>query len=367
MNPDRRRCLAGLGVLMLPTGAPTPAKATPRFVHFRTGDRNVKDLMIDGDILWVATSGGLIRYDTTNESYTLIDNRSGLLSNGIFHVGRVQDRVTVGTYGGGMAMLDPAGDKWRNYNVPEGLGDAFVYDVLQAGNGDLWIATWSGANQVVGGALDDPSRWRLHTVYNTDNGLPNDWVYGLAEGADGTIWLATEGGLARFAGGQWQHWNHSHGLGAPYELVRDSIAFKSDPAKVSRHHGLQKAEMGLDDVDVAFNPNYIVALVVDQAQTVWAGTWGGGLARFDGTQWRNFTTRDGLPGNHVFMLHVDGRGELWIGTNKGLARRTGDGFEVLGVADGLFGDVVFSMASDGGDSLWVGSYGGVARLQRRPA
>jgi ligand-binding sensor domain-containing protein len=335
-----------------------------KFVHYRVGNKNVKRIHVDGNTLWVGTSGGLIRYNTATDEFKLFDVKSGLLSNGVFHVGRLGDRIVLGTYGGGMALMDPATEKWDTYNIPEGLGDAFVYDVLRAANGDLWIATWSGANRVRGGALKDRSRWDLYTVENTQGGLPNDWVYGLAEGKDGVIWLATEGGLARFAGGRWTRWNHADGLGAPYETVKADIQYKSDPSKVSQHHAKQKEEMGLQNVDVAYNPNYIVSLVVDRDGVVWAGTWGGGLARFDGTKFTNFTVADGLPGNHVFMLHLDRKRQLWVGTNNGLARRLPDGkFAVMNTHDGLFSNAVFSMDTAPDGTLWVGGYGGVARIR----
>lgn len=337
-----------------------------KFVHYRVGNKNVKRIHVDGNVLWVGTSGGLIRYNTASDEFKLFDVKSGLLSNGVFHVGRLGDRIVLGTYGGGMALLDPRTEQWDTYNIPEGLGDAFVYDVLRASNGDVWIATWSGANRVRGGALKDRARWDLFTVDNTKGGLPNDWVYGLAEGKDGVIWLATEGGLARFAKGSWTRWNHAQGLGAPYEAVKDDIQYKSDPSKVSQHHARQKEEMGLQNVDVAYNPNYIVSLAVDREGIVWAGTWGGGLARFDGTKFTNFTVADGLPGNHVFMLHLDRSGQLWVGTNNGLARRKpGGGFMVMNTHDGLFSNAVFSMDTAPDGTLWVGGYGGVARI--RPA
>jgi streptogramin lyase len=336
-----------------------------KFTHFRVGNKNVKRIYADGDVIWVGTSGGVVRYDTKKDDYKLYDTQSGLLSNGVFFVGRLKDRIAVGTYGGGLALLDPKTDKWETFNVPEGLGDAFVYDVLTAKNGDVWIATWSGVNRIKGGDLKDRAKWELHTVESTKGGLPNDWVYGLAEGKDGEIWLGTEGGLARFAGNQWDNWNHAKGLGAPYERVKDAIEFKNDPAKQSQHHAKQKQEMGLANIDVAYNPNYIVALAVDRDGVVWAGTWGGGLSRFDGKAWTQHTVAEGLPGNHVFMLHVDPKGTLWIGTNKGLARpkAAGSGFEVMTTHDGLFGDTVFSMATGRDGTLWVGSFGGVARIK----
>jgi ligand-binding sensor domain-containing protein len=75
--------------------------------------------------------------------------------------------------------------------------------------------------------------------------------------------------------------------------------------------------------------------------------------------------KDGLPGNHVFMLHPSAKGDLWIGTNAGLARRNGEKFENLTTADGLFSNTVFSMDSASDGSLWVGSFGGVTHLARK--
>lgn len=340
------------------------ADAKRKFTHFRVGNKNVKRIYADGDLVWVGTSGGVVRYDTRSDEYKLFDIHSGLLSNGVFYVGRLGGRIALGTYGGGLSLLDQKTEQWETYNIPEGLGDAFVYDVLQARNGDVWIATWSGVNRIRGGDLKDRSKWELHTVASTHGGLPNDWVYGLAEGPKGEIWLGTEGGLSLYMNGRWQAWNHAQGLGAPFERVKNAIAFGNDPSKVSEHHARQKQEMGLADINVAYNPNYIIALAVDAQGAVWAGTWGGGLSRFDGKTWTQYTVAEGLPGNHVFMLHLDPKGVLWIGTNGGLARaKTGGGFEVMTTQDGLFDNAVFSMATAGDGTRWVGSYGGVARIK----
>ena len=324
----------------------------------------MKSIYSEGTVVWVGTSGGVVRYDTKTEAYKLYDNKNGLLSNGVFWVGRLRGRITVGTYGGGLSVLDEKDETWQTFNVPDGLGDAFVYEVMETRGGDVWIATWSGANRIRGGELRDRSKWDLYTVENTKGGLPNDWVYGLAEGKNGEIWFATEGGLARLRKGKWDNWNHAKGQGAPYEKVKNAIAYKSDPSQVSTHHARQKEEMGLHDIDVAYNPNYIVAMEVDAQGIVWVGTWGGGLGRFDGKKWKNYTTVEGLHGNHVFLLHIDRRGDLWVGTNNGLGRMLNGRFEKpLTTAQGLFANTVFSMANADDGSLWIGSYGGVTRLK----
>ncbi len=335
-----------------------------KFTHFRVGDRNVKALYVDGSVLWAGTSGGVVRYDTATDDYRLYDYTNGLLSNGVFSIGRLEGRIALGTYGGGMSLFDESKNKWENFNVPNGLGDAFVYKTLEASNGDIWIATWSGVNRIRGGNLRDRSKWDIYTVENTNGGLINDWVYSLAEGKDGVIWLATEGGLVRYKDGKWKNWNHDKGVGASYETIKNDPRFGVDPASMSEHHARQAKEMGLEGVSGggAYNPNYIVALTIGKNGDVWCGTWGGGLARFDGKKWRNYTMADGLPGNLIFSLFQDPDGDLWVGTNKGLARYDGKEFTVMTVEDGLFSNTIFSIAEGPDGSRWIGHFGGVTHL-----
>ncbi len=351
-----------------PQDGSTPAHENAKFTHFRVGNRNVKSIYIEDKVVWVGTSGGVIRYQPDIDDYRLFDVRNGLLANGVFHVSRwKENKILVGTYGGGLAVYDEVLDKFDIFNVPQGLADAFVYDVQVTPEGDMWIATWSGANRVLGGRLEDPSAWETYTVENTQGGLPNDWVYGLDLGANGEVWFATEGGLSRFHNGLWQAWNHKDGQGAPYDLVKDDNQFKTDPAKVSSHHARQKVEMGLQDINTAYNPNYIVSLEVDRNGIVWVGTWGGGLARFDGNEFTNYTVKDGLASNHVFMLHEDDNGVLWAGTSNGMSKfENGQFTRTLTTRDGLFSNTIFSMDTQRDNTMWVGSFGGVARIKANP-
>ena len=349
-------------------GNSSAAAVNAKFTHFRVGNRNVKSIQADGKYVWIGTSGGVIRYDTTSRDYKIYNNETdGILSNGVFHVNKLGDRLILGTYGGGMSVLDTATGQWRNYNIPDGLADQFVYEVIEDKHGDVWIATWSGVNKIEDGDLEDPAKWEMFTVENTDGGLPNPWVYGVEEGQDGAMWFATEEGLARYQDGQWTNWQHEDGLGVAYEKVKDTIQSTSDPGKASKHHSRLKQEQGLGRVNVAYNPNYIISLDVDDDGVVWCGTWGAGLARFDGETWRNFTTEDGLPANHIFMLYRDAQDRLWIGTNHGLARLNEDGetFSTLTTADGLFADNVFSMDFDEEGTVWIGSFGGVSHLNAK--
>lgn len=348
-----------------PPAAPLPPAEGPRTVNpdydqFHVGNVNVKALLVDGDTVWVGTSGGLTRYDVATDSHKMYNTKNGLLSDGILHLDRFGNDVWVCTYGGGVSLLDIEHGTWRRYNIPNGMGDAFAYDVVHTRSGDTWIATWSGVNRVRGNRFDTLAAWDLFTVENTHGGLPNDWVYALAEGKNGDMWLGTEGGVARYAGGVWTHWNHADGLGADYERVKDQEESGFDPGTMSRHHAQQKEEQGISKISKPYNPNYVTALAVDKDGIVWVGTWGAGLSRYDGKSWKTLTMQDGLPSNHINVIVVKDE-ILWVGTANGLAKYNGNRFVTYGKKDGLFGDDVYSLAF-GKSGTWVGSFGGLARL-----
>jgi ligand-binding sensor domain-containing protein len=53
---------------------------------------------------------------------------------------------------------------------------------------------------------------------------------------------------------------------------------------------------------------------------LWFGTIGSGVYRYDGTNFRNFTTKDGLPNNEVTWIYEDKAGHIWFGVNGGASR-----------------------------------------------
>ena len=56
-------------------------------------DTEAQLFFVDGKLVWVGTSGGVVRYDTRDDSYKLFDVKSGLLSNGVFYVGRIKGQI----------------------------------------------------------------------------------------------------------------------------------------------------------------------------------------------------------------------------------------------------------------------------------
>lgn len=68
-------------------------------------------------------------------------------------------------------------------------------------------------------------------------------------------------------------------------------------------------------------------ILEDKNGYLWIGTEGGGLARFDGREFKVFTTLDGLLSNIVSYLKLDERDHLWIVHPRGLTMFDGVKFK----------------------------------------
>src|SRR5436305_11969027 len=106
---------------------------------------------LDGKFVWVGTQGGLIKFDTTNNTHELfLKTNSGLPVN-------------------------------------------WVTSLLKDRTGALWIGTWAG-----GLAHYDRGNW---TTYNTHNqALPDSIILSLCSDSSGNIWIGTGGGIAKYDG-----------------------------------------------------------------------------------------------------------------------------------------------------------------------
>ncbi len=73
---------------------------------------------------------------------------------------------------------------------------------------------------------------------------------------------------------------------------------------------------------------------------------------------RNWSSRDGLPHDRVRAITRTRDGFLWIGTDGGLARFDGVNFKLYGLQEGLGAITVFALLESGDGTLWVGTQGG---------
>lgn len=102
--------------------------------------------------------------------------------------------------------------------------------------------------------------------------------------------------------------------------------------------------------------------LVDSRGHIWFGTNGGGATRFDGLDFYTYTENQGLASNIVRSMLEDSKGNIWFGTvGRGISKFDGKTFENFGY-DKIGDDVIYSMVEDREGNIWFGSSGiGVIR------
>lgn len=336
-------------VLALAQGA-AAADAERVLATFNVGENAyVRALTVDArrNALWVGTSSGVHEVDLASvKPRNTFTRRDGLASEYVFAVGIDTAGYTwFGTNAGGASRYRDR--KWKTYFPLHGLADYWVYAFANDRDGSLWIGTWAGV-----------SRFDLKTgkFRNYVKELVNEWVYGISVDRNGRVWFGTEGGVSMFDGKAWRAWRHQDGLGAPNDAQLPPSA--NTGLGTRSRHDLDPTTGG----SPTYNPSYVFCILAAADGAVWAGTWGGGVGRFDGQRWRNFTTREGLAGNIVYSMAQDAKGVFWFGTDAGVSRYDGKTWRTLDQRDGLLERHVYAVAVAPDGDVWVGTRRGVARI-----
>lgn len=73
----------------------------------------------------------------------------------------------------------------------------------------------------------------------------------------------------------------------------------------------------------------VLSLLEDKSGYLWIGTHGGGLARFDGREFKVYTTLNGLLTNSISGLYLDRHDNLWILHPRGITKYDGKEFKKI--------------------------------------
>ncbi len=353
----------------------------------------MKALALQGPYLWMGLPNGIIRYDTRttdrHEIFTARSTGGGLLSNGVYTI-RIdpQQRVWVGTYGGGVSRFDGSswvsftpfgggpvsyGAQWTRYPSGEGLGDLWVYDIAFDRDGvvepkasnivepkasnivepkasnivepkasnivepkasNIVEPKASNINEGLwaatwkGASRFDGRSWRTFTV---EDGLPDQWVYAIARerrfGQPTIWWFGTEGGVARYDGQNWRSYTHADGLGAAPESSRRRALGSISPAPYSYRSPSARHETP--------DPHHTGP--------------GKEVA--------------GVNPNYVLAIAIDRQNRKWFGTwGAGLSRFDGRRWTTYTRDTGLGGNFVHALQIDRRGNLWAATDGGISRF-----
>jgi hypothetical protein len=145
-------------------------------------------LGVDQGILWVGTSGGLCNADIQLFDWDVLDTTRGLPSNRVLALAFDEDYVWVGTEGG-VARYDPLSEELEIFVGENAPSRVQVNDIAVQGE-TVWLATEEGV-------WEFSSEYETWRVYTELQGLISRRVRRIITGS-GTLWFLTDAGLARF-------------------------------------------------------------------------------------------------------------------------------------------------------------------------
>lgn len=235
--------------------------------------------------LWIGTNdGGLNEYDRKNNHFSVYradpHNAHALQSDNIKCALPDADGVYVGSHGGGLSYLSTRTKQVENFSFPKAVSfDNSCYSLLDGKDGTLWVGSIAGLYR-----FDKKTRkLSLHPLVQKQPKLSSLQITTLYRDSKDQIWIGTEESLFVYAHGKLEE-RKDHTSKTP-ALIQASCIQED-----SNHH-------------------------------IWIGSSVGLYKCPQGTDERfiHYSTKDGLPNNFIYGVLEDGRGRLWLTTNRGLS------------------------------------------------
>jgi ligand-binding sensor domain-containing protein/tRNA A-37 threonylcarbamoyl transferase component Bud32 len=239
-------------------------------------------------------------------------------ANSVFSIGFRGDEVLTSGFGG-VTIWNRNDHSYLQITTADGLPSANAGAIFVDNDKSLWVGTDAGLVHIQGNE---------HTVYTGDQGLV------------GTVVVITRSG-DRLLAGTWYSGGAGSGL---FEF--DGKAWKPVPGFPS------DPNPSADDETVSYN---VRKIVTDTNGYLWVPTEVG-IAMLDGDKdWNIFKTEKGMPDNNVHTVYVDREGGVWAGTaGGGVAKFNNEKWAFENFADlkdsGIYD--VTSILEDQDGNLW---------------
>lgn len=313
----------GLLVAVLCAGAGATAFAATRDFYFRSlgSDRGLAQKSVTAMVqdpqgfVWVATQGGLHRYDgqrfqlfrhDPSDPASLPDSYvTALALEG-------GDAMWVGTYSEFVARLDLHDGHIRRFPIADVGARKRVLSVLPAGD-RVWVGTGDSLVTL------DPKTGRIQPVLALDASAvaASPWQT-LLRDRDGTIWFASAAGLHRIGPRGGMERIETAGEVRALAFDRDGRLWAGTPQGLFRMQDggrrLVRAWPAAGDA----SPSDVRAIAEAPDHRLWVSVYGDGLRRFDPATGRAEAVREStmegaLPESAINTLMLDRSGAMWIG------------------------------------------------------
>jgi ligand-binding sensor domain-containing protein len=107
-------------------------------------------------------------------------------------------------------------------------------------------------------------------------------------------------------------------------------------------------------------PGPVLCFHQDGDGHLWMGTWGRGIALYDGNTIRTMDSEIGLAGDRVWVIVSDALGATWIGTTTGLSCWDGSSFRQFDMTAECAGIDVNDLLVLENEKVWVAHEAGLA-------
>jgi len=242
----------------------------------------------------------------------------------------------------------------HNSKVPFNTIFSLVFDK----QGDLWFLGESGISEVEGkdfSILDN-----IKTFY-FDKSLSVIFLNNIVVDNESNIWGTSESGIFTLKNGRYKYFTSKTGFPAQ-ETNKVMVDREGNIWFGTMNQGVYKYtgnKFTIVDKQTGLSNNMILSITEGLAGDMWIATQNG-LNRFDGNNFKIYTTSDGLPINQVDVVFADSHGYLWLGFFGGgliqLNPKT-DKMRHFTEKDGLITTSVISIAEDKNGDIWFATLG----------
>lgn len=265
--------------------------------------------------------------------------------------------VWLGSDGAGFFKLRV--DAVRSVVPPDHWRGRSVLTVAPARDGGFWIGT-EGAGLYHRTA---DGRW---SNFDLQDGMQNAYVWSIYEDPERTVWIGNWMGMDVLRGGHITAAPGSADLPAPINTI---VPARGGGLWIGGMRGLVHYDEGrIRWVEPAGRRTllHVKSVLEDPDGTLWVACDGEGLGRVRGGVVVRYTTSDGLSSDYLKGLYRDRDGALWMGTEGGGLDRLKDGrFSAILPSNGLPNATVSQIEDDGRGFLWMSTRAGIIRVSKR--
>ena len=297
--------------------------------YFDSKGMPIRAIAISKDEKLIGSRNGLFYIDERGQRFKSFKVPE-LRSNMILCIYAFEGKYYIGTYGGGIYVLNPSTLTLSDFETADLKLTPFlkghVFSIKSDDKGDLWMATSMGLYCYRNG-----QQIRHYTTENSK--LPGDNVYDICFDSTRKGWICTENGLCLWDPSTNslksdvfpEGFIHKDKIRTVYEDSDHELYFLPDKGAVfisdlsMNHFRRMQSGTPLDGKDAMF-------IVEDHEGWLWIGT-NLGLYRYD--KKNNFVPYnfvDGLPSSIFITCFpvIDEEGTMWFGNSKGLIYLTSE-------------------------------------------